>query len=187
MKASNRIGSWLTTAVVLGLVTSIVHAEDAEITALRGRLDTAQMLGKSGIAAALKGRKPTGTRSVNVDALLRAVEQGSGEARSLAWARSTTVDGEDTAQATDRTFSFDRRSSRVMLRDARGYAAASKNRASDTALIAKSRPVLEALGATSDETKIVIRSLMAQDKEGNGARAQAREIARKVMVTREIA
>jgi hypothetical protein len=54
-------------------------------------------------------------------------------------------------------------------------------------LIAKSRPVLEALGATSDETKIVIRSFMAKDRENGGAPGQAREIARKVMVTREIA
>jgi hypothetical protein len=97
------------------------------------------------------------------------------------------VDGNEVAEANGRTLSVNRRTGLIRMRDLRGYESSSPTRASDNQLLARSRPILAALGATADQTQFAVRSLMVGSRDGDGTPVTDREMARKVMVTRAIA
>lgn len=169
----------------LALTVVEVSAQDAAINALRGRLVTTAVFAKQAMENALSGRRPTGKRTVDFEALLGAVDRAATNVPTH-WTRKSQDGGDEVAEGDGRSLVVNRLTAAVRMRDERGYDAASKSRAADAALVASARSVVSALGAGADETKYQVNSLMRQDREDDQV-AQAQEVARKVIVTREIA
>jgi hypothetical protein len=172
---------------VIALSAATASAEGALIAGLRKRIDATQMLAQRGLRTAMSAGRPMGKTRVDVSALLEAIEDGTGLARGASWARLSQANGEETAEFDGRRLALTRATGRLILRDSRGYAPERSTRAADAALLAHAKRMLGALGARSGEATYHVTSLMAASSPIGTGSPLVEEVARKVMVNREVA